>query len=235
MAEGAVTAAELENAVPLRSKGRVLAELLIAYGLILLVIWTPRPLQRTLWWVAAAAVVVITGISFDGLDAMGLRTKNFFRSLWVVGVALLVSAVTVAVSAALHTLHAPGSPIAFIATFAGYAIWTFIQQFLLQCFFLSRLLRLTPDPKLAALMAAFIFAVAHLPNPILTAVTLIWGFAACLLFLRYRNLYPLAMAHAILGITIAIAVPGPVIRNMRVGISYLNYGHQHKPTPSLKP
>jgi membrane protease YdiL (CAAX protease family) len=80
--------------------------------------------------------------------------------------------------------------------------------------------------KSAALLAAVLFALAHLPNPILTPITLFWGFAACLLFLHYRNLYPLAMAHAIVGIAIAITVPGPVVHNMRVGLGYLTY-HRH--------
>jgi hypothetical protein len=57
---------------------------------------------------------------------------------------------------------------------------------------------------------------------------LIWGFVACLLFLRYRNLYPLMMAHAILGITVALTAPGPVVHNMRVGLGYLTYNpHRH--------
>jgi hypothetical protein len=45
---------------------------------------------------------------------------------------------------------------------------------------------------------------------------------------RYRNLYPLMMAHAILGITVALTVPGPVVHNMRVGLGYLTYlPHRH--------
>jgi membrane protease YdiL (CAAX protease family) len=103
-----------------------------------------------------------------------------------------------------------------------------VQQFLLQCFFLSRLRRLLPGARCAAAVAAVIFAFAHLPSPILVSVTLLWGFAACLLFLRYCNLYTLAIAHAILGITIAITVPGPVTHNMRVGLGYLTYGHAHR-------
>jgi len=88
---------------------------------------------------------------------------------------------------------------------------------------------LLPGARSAAAAAAIIFAIAHLPNPILTSVTLLWGFAACVVFLRYRNLYPLALAHAILGITLAISVPGPVVRNMRVGLGYLTYGRTHRP------
>jgi membrane protease YdiL (CAAX protease family) len=78
-------------------------------------------------------------------------------------------------------------------------------------------------PRAAALAAAVIFSLAHLPNPILTVVTFVWGLLACLIFLSYRNLYVLAVAHAILGITVAMSVPGPVIRNMRVGLGYLKY------------
>jgi len=85
----------------------------------------------------------------------------------------------------------------------------------------------SPGKRYAAIVAASIFAVAHLPNPILTAVTLIWGLVACFVFLRYRNLYTLAITHAILGICLAISVPGPVIRNMRVGLGYLTYPRHH--------
>ena len=56
-------------------------------------------------------------------------------------------------------------------------------------------------------------------------MTLLWGLTACFVFLRLRNLYPLAMAHAIFGISIAITIPGPVVHNMRVGLGYFTY-HQ---------
>jgi membrane protease YdiL (CAAX protease family) len=222
------TGSATQNSTAAHSKRRNLLELAIAYGLILIVIWTPRPWQRLLWWVAVAAVVVITSISFDGLNAMGLRAANFFRSLWVVGAALLVAALAVILAASLHTLRLPGSTVSFIKTYWAYSLWAAVQQFLLQCFFLSRLLRLLPNVKFAAAAAAALFALAHLPSPILAPITLIWGFAACLIFLRYRNLYPVAMAHAIFGVTIAITVPGHVDHNMRVGRGYLNYRDTHK-------
>ncbi len=98
-----------------------------------------------------------------------------------------------------------------------------------------RILRLTRGAKSAAFTAAVLFALAHLPNPILTVATLVWGFAACLVFLRYRNLYSLAMAHAIFGITLAIAVPAPAIRNMRVGLGYLTYQHRRPALASPQP
>jgi membrane protease YdiL (CAAX protease family) len=220
------------------SKNRDLREIALAYGLIMLVIWTPRPWQRYLWMIAAVAIVVILCVSFDGLSAMGLRRTNFWRSLWIVGVALLIAGIAVVVAAKVHTLRLPHGALAFIRTYCAYAVWSGVQQFLLQSVFLLRFLRLISNPRLAAFTAAALFATAHLPSPILTPATFVWGFAACLLFLRYRNLYPLALAHAILGITIAITIPGPVDHNMRVGLGYLTYRqhwHAARPYPLTHP
>jgi len=201
----------------------VLTELVVCYGLILLTLWTPRPLQRWLYWSALLWVVLSTCISFAGWRAMGFRVAGFWRSLWVVGVAAVLACGALLLAASLHTLHHPSGLAKWIETFGGYAVWAFMQQFLMQGYFLLRLLRLLPRPRWAAITAAVIFAVAHLPNPILAPLTLLWGLCACFAFLRYRNIYPLAIAHAIFGITIAITIPGPVVHNMRVGLGYLKY------------
>jgi membrane protease YdiL (CAAX protease family) len=177
--------------------------------------------------VAAAAIVAIFWMSFDRMMALGLRTAGFFRALWVAFAALLLAAVAVLTAVQLQTLHLPpGGTVGFIRNYWAYALWACVQQLLLQGFFLPRCLELTRGRISAAVLAGVLFALAHLPNPILTPVTLLWGFAACVLFLRYRNLYPLAMAHAILGIAIGVTIPGPVDHNMRVGLGYLTYGHR---------
>jgi membrane protease YdiL (CAAX protease family) len=226
-----------ERLVPAHSKRRILLELALSYGLILLVIWTPRPWQKHLWWVAAAAVLIIAALSFSGLKPMGLRAANFLQSIWIAGAALVLAAIAIVVAIHLDTLRLPpGGASAFVKTYWAYALWACVQQLLLQGFFLPRFLGLLRNQAYAALLAAVLFALAHLPNPILTPVTLIWGLAACLLFLHYRNLYPLAMAHAIFGITIAIAIPGRVDHNMRVGLGYLTYHRpMHIPAQLLKP
>lgn len=209
------------------SKRRALLELALGYGLILLVLWTPRPWQRPLYILAAVVVAAILWTGFTSAQSMGLRTTNFLRSLWIVAVALLTSAASIALAIHFQTLHPVHGPVAFFKRYWGYALWSFVQQLLLQDFFLRRILRLIPSAGLAAVTTAAIFSIAHLPSPVLTLVTFIMGLAACLLFLRYRNLYPLAIAHAILGITIAITLPNSIIRNMRVGLGYLTYTQQH--------
>lgn len=207
---------------------RDLVELAVGYGLILVAIWTPPPWQRWFDWVALGFVLTVTALSFDGLTANGLRERGFFRSLWVVGVALALAAGAVAVGADLHTLHSPRYPMFFVHRYWAYVIWAFLQEFLLLDFFLRRLLRLLPTRTVAVLATAGMFALAHLPNPVLTPITLLWGAIACVLFLRYRNLYTLGMAHAIFGICIAVTVPAQTDHNMRVGLGYLTYRpHEH--------
>jgi membrane protease YdiL (CAAX protease family) len=206
-----------------RGRRRDALEIALIYGLILAVEWTPRPLQRVLWIAAATSVAAILWRSFDGWQALGFRAANFGRSLWIAVAALVLAAAAVAVAARMHTLLAPAGPRAFLATYCAYALWSGVQQFLLQGVFLLRFQRLIPRPAAAVLVASVLFALAHLPNPVLAPITLVWGCAACLLFVRYRNLYPLMIAHAILGITVAITIPGPVDHNMRVGLGYLTY------------
>ncbi|MGA3263257.1 MAG: CPBP family intramembrane glutamic endopeptidase [Terracidiphilus sp.] len=211
------------NALAAARKRRDRIQLSVAYGLILLALWTPLPWQNLVSLAALAWVMLATGDSFDGWSAMGLTGTGFLRSLWVAGAALLLAAAAVLVAARLQTLHVPAYLAQFARRYWAYATWASLQEFLLLDFFLLRLLRLFPGRTAAVLAATGLFTVAHLPNPILTVLTLLWGLASCRLFLHYRNLYTLALAHAILGIGIAITIPGPVVHNMRVGLGYLTY------------
>ena len=206
------------------TKRRALLELALAYILILVVIWTQNPWQRIFYITTVVVLAAILALGFESRDKLGLRRTNLLRSLWVAILALILAAIIILTAAHLHTLHNTSH---FIARYWGYALWAFVQQILLQDVFLRRLLILIPSrPRLAAPAAAILFASAHLPNPILTPVTFLWGFLSCVLFLHYRNIIPLAITHAALGITLAITIPAPLIHNMRVGLGFLNYHHR---------
>ncbi len=207
----------------LRTRRRDLLELGGIYALILVVIWTPRPWQAVLWVIAAGIMIYIAYLSFEGLRPMGLCTANLVRSLWAVAFAMAVAMIAVVLAVRLHTLHLPETPWLFLRKYGLYVLWAAVQQIILQWFFLSRWLRLMNDATSAAALTAGLFAVAHLPNPILTLITLVFGMASCFFFLHYRNLVPLAIAHAILGTCIGITIPAAIDHNMRVGISYLTY------------
>ena len=206
-----------------KSRRRDFIELTGIYGLILLVIWTPRPWQWPMWGLASISILAVIAVSYEGMRPMGLCTVNLVKSLWAVALAMTIALFSVWVAWQAHTLHVASSPIWALQHYGGYAIWAGLQQLILQAFFLPRSLRIMGNATAAAAISAGLFAVAHLPNPFLTLITLFCGLASCLFFLHYKNLWPLVVAHAILGISIAITIPVSIDHNMLVGISYLNW------------
>ncbi len=181
----ASTTVSFEKAAPYDSadagrRRRDLAELAVGYGLILVVIWTPRPWQRAFYIAAILWIAAAMWVSFDGWKVMGLRFGGMLRSLWVVGVALALAGVALMVASRLGTLNRPPGAGLFVKTFWGYAVWSFVQQLLLQDFVLLRLLRLLPSKSMAIAVATGLFALGHLPSPVLTVMTLVWG-GGCLL------------------------------------------------------
>jgi hypothetical protein len=213
------------------SRRRDLAEIAGIYTLVILVLWVPRPWQDLLGALTAACIMAIVYGSLESFRTLGLCRRNLACSLWAVAVALFVAAAAIALALVLHTLHMPETTAMFVRHSCLYAMWASIQEVVLQCFFLSRLLRLLGHATWAAGAGAILFAVAHLPSPFLMLVTFVCGLAACLFFLRYRSLFPLVVAHAILGIVIAVTVPPPVDHNMSVGLAYVTYAHRDASLP----
>jgi hypothetical protein len=205
------------------SARRDLFELAVGYTLILATVWTANPTQRILYWLAFGWIVATTWARRDGWTALGLGRKGLLQSLWIVAVALVLSAIAVFIAARMHTLHRLHGPTPIFLHGWGYIVWSLMQQFLLQSYFLLRFLRLLPGKAAPILAATGIFALAHLPNPILTPITLVWGAISCVLFLRYRNIYALGVAHGIMGLCVAVTVPNSLHHHMRVGLGYLRY------------
>jgi membrane protease YdiL (CAAX protease family) len=212
------------------SRARDIAELCIGYGLILAVIWTPNPAQRILYWIAFVWIAVTALLRRRETRPNGLGWKGLLPSLWIVAVALAAFFAGIAVAAHLHTLHPLYGPLPVGVHILGYAVWALMQQFILQVYVLLRLLRLGMRRTPAIALSAALFSIAHIPNPLLVPVTLVWGACSCLLFLRYRNLYSLAVAHGILGMCLGVTVPNSVHHHMRVGLGYIEYHAHHRRT-----
>lgn len=205
---------------------RPLFEVAFTFTLIVLILWTPRPAQGWLSLVALGWIVGSTFLVRENRQAVELGIRNFGRSVWIVAIALVLAAIQIVVAHHEQTLHPPFTNGVVHCRIWGYVIWSFLQQFILQNYFLMRLLRICRKPWMAVAISAGLFAFAHIPNPVLTVATLVWGAVACTLFLRYRDLYSLGVAHAVFGLTLAICIPAAVHHNMRVGIGYLHY-HAH--------
>jgi hypothetical protein len=205
------------------SRPRDAFELATGYVLIMLVIWTANPTQRILFWTALFWIVGVTLLSRRDGNTLGFGVSGFWPSLWVVVAALPPAFLMVLLGRRWGTLHSLSSHIPFWMHVSGYLFWALEQQFILQAYFLLRLLRLLPYKLAAVLVAGVLFSLAHLPNPVLTPLTLIWGIASSAIFLRYRNLYSLGLAHCMLGLAVAVSFPESMSHHMMVGLGYLRF------------
>ncbi len=198
----------------------LLLEVGLVFSLIMLAVWTPQGRFNSAVNLSAALAVV----------AVSLRGRYSAREL---GLAQPVSgAMTTLIVGSLVVLAVAGSGV-FTSKLGPpqlfpwhkawqYAIWALVQQFILQSVFYVRLESLFGGGR-AILLATLLFSIAHLPSPLLTALSFLGGLLFCEMFRRYRNIFPLGVIHAALGLTIAARLPDSVLHHMRVGIGYLTY------------
>jgi hypothetical protein len=196
-------------------------ELMFGYGLIVFVIWMPEYPQKLLSPMALVVTLAIVLARGQTRDELGFGWRGFVPSLWILPAALLVTVVSTALSrhyGMMHPLYKGD-----FKHIAGYVLWTVYQQFLLNDYFMPRLIRITASERVAVMLAGVLFAAAHLPNLWLTVATLAWGVISTVLFLKYRNIYALGLAQGLLGLTFAVCVPEALSHHLRVGLGYLRY------------
>ncbi len=87
----------------------------------------------------------------------------------------------------------------FLERSAFYYPWALFQQLCVCGYFGNRFYLLLNSKKGAALATALLFSAAHFPNPVLLIAGFIGGYFSVYFFLRARNLYWLALGHALLG------------------------------------
>ena len=173
------------------------------------------------WAVAAAAWIAIATIAAGHSPReLGLTARGFRESLWVAFAGAAIAALIVLCGAVAGTLHIESDLPNFALRSLLYAVWAFGQQFILQSFFFVRFEQIFRNKWKAVLASALLFFVAHLPNPMLLIAAGIAGVISTLLFNRYRNIYSLAIAHALVGLALAMSIPASVHQQMKVGSGY---------------
>lgn len=207
-----------------RHFSRPAAELLIGFAAIMAVLWLPTREQQIIGPLVLLAPLVLVLSRRPRLNDLGLGLRGLVSSAWILPAAVALIVASVMVARSLGTYHPLYS--ANLSHVGGYVLWTVYQQFLLQDFFMPRLTRVLTS-NAAILVAAALFAVAHLPNIPLALATLAWGAASCWLFRRYRSLYVLGLAQGILGLCFGVCVPDAMHHHMRVGLGYLLYHPKH--------
>jgi Type II CAAX prenyl endopeptidase Rce1-like len=157
----------------------------------------------------------------DTPKTLGWRADNLGPATRQAAAAFFLLAAAVAVIGL--ALHAPRHLPAHL--FSARRLWSYfafclLQQVALESFLTNRLLFLLRRRGLAAVLAGGLFAIDHLPNPVLVPATLVGGIVMAWLFARQRNILPLAIGQAILGSLVWWAFPVAWHHHLRVGPGY---------------
>ena len=201
----------------------IVFEIALGLAFIEATIWTAASVQRTLFWMSAAWFLIAAVLAVKRGEPTGLKAPHWRMAMVVAGLTLLPAALVLIAAATLHTLHGLFGTRAPLLHASAYLIWALVQQYIQQSFFFVRIEQLMGNRPFASFLTALLFGLVHFPNPVLTPVTFLGGWVLSELFRRYRSLWPLAFAHGVVGLVIAVAVPDQIHHHMRVGLGYLRY------------
>ena len=199
-----------------RYRWSTLLRLLFPIALLEVALWSPLPAGilfgiGALWYIAWQVYNAASNARSIGLDLRGV-----FREYWLLGATLALALAILAAayfSGSIHRLWGLRHPWLGVAI---YICWAFVQEFMLQCFCVP-MLRAMVSRVSSLLLAGVLFAVAHLPNPSLTLVAFFAGVAFTSIYARRKNLYVVALIHAVLGLTLAVSTPDEWFHQLRVG------------------
>jgi len=149
---------------------------------------------------------------------IGFRFDNFLAA------ARLLLLPTFIVAALILTLGWYGrGPFGFAPLrlrFLSLPIGALFQQYALQGF-INRRAQLAAGPGFKSIvLVAILFSLLHLPNPLLTTLTLVGGLVWAAVYQRAPNLFALAISHALLSLLLAFSLPPHLVYNLRVGLKY---------------
>ncbi len=215
------SAAKLAEKVAFGKRAGIAARFLFPVALLEVALWSPLPLGILCGICAFWYISWNLWQAADSARSLGFDLRGLLRESWLLGLTLALALVILAAayfSGSLHRLWGLQHPWYAVA---GYVCWAFLQEFMLQCFCL-RMLRTLVSRASSLILSGAVFAVAHLPNPSLTFVTFFAGVAFTAIYARKRNLYVVALIHAVLGLTLAVSAPDAWFHELRVGRDFMH-------------
>lgn len=198
-------------------------QVLFVYGSLECALWTDGRVQA--FFIALTVALAVTWAFSERYpwSDLGLNPASMRAGWWIAPVGAAVAGLILLAAWRWHALRPPSGTLVVCANVVLGLTWAFAQQFLAQSFFFVHFEQSLRSGRRAVIATALLFSSAHIPNPVLVPVTLAGGLILSELFRRHRSLYPLAVAHALVALSLATSVPQSVLHDMRVGIGYIRY------------
>ena len=201
-----------------------LVDVFLLPAFILWFIWQLQFTARGTWVIFVVWLVVSFLLHRDTAKTLGWRGDNIWpatkQALAVFGPMAAGLVITGFLLGASRHLR-PNS--ISLRGLGGYFAFCVLQQVALNSLIHNRMLSLVQNEWMAAGLTGTIFAACHWPNPVLVPLTFVGGTAMAWMFGRVRNVIPLAIGQALLGVLVGWASPMAWHHHMRVGPGYYDW------------
>lgn len=216
-----------------------LLEITSVISSVLLVVWGIAPLfPQSRWIMALPALFALTLIFYsqrlrgESLSEIGFSSQYFTAAIRLLVFPVLVAgAILLFVGYLQHSFHRSSH---FELNLVVVPIWGVAQQYILQGFIYRRVRQLLIHDRLSSeirqrrltltlLLAAGLFALVHLPNLTLTALTFIAAILWSWVYERAPNLWALGLSHGLLSLILMHSIPPWVLQSMSVGYKHFLY------------
>jgi membrane protease YdiL (CAAX protease family) len=154
----------------------------------------------------------------ESLRDLGFRWDNFWAAVRLLSIPTVIAVALIVLSNWVFNDGLASRPVR--VRLLVVPLWALFQQYALQGYINRRAHIAVDSGLIAPLLVGIVFAILHLPSPLLASITLIAGIIWASIYQKQPNLFALAVSHTVISWTLSLFIPNSLAQHLRVGFKY---------------